>query len=143
MALQLPDNASVVLRFARTASEIILVGVLAVMAARLVWTVLAPESVGATSRSLPAAQALVGSSQSPALAVGLDILSTANPFQRSKAAVAEIEDAPDAPETSLNLVLIGFRALTEDGGGGSATIILPDGQQAPSRTTPSRNSSPI
>lgn len=103
--------------------EFLLAILLAVLLARIVWIVVDPG--GAVSRVEP-----LGQYASPVLPVqaartrapDYGLLVSINPFDRAEGN-AELA-VPDAPETKLNLVLKGVRAM--DDGGGAAMIRTPD-----------------
>lgn len=112
---------------ARTLTEIVLLVCLATLAARLVWLLVDPfGSVGHMARP----DAAPGGHTSPAAlaqAPDLDILRRINPF--APIGRAPLFDALDeAPETSLDLKLIGTRATTEPEGS-TAIIVMPDNRQ--------------
>jgi len=103
--------------------ELALVAAAALLAARLIWTLAAPDAFApAVSVSSQAA--------APQVRAGQDwsILWRSNPYSRGLERPAEIEDAP---ETSLNLTLNGVRA---DGtGAGVAYLKLPDNRTITAR----------
>ncbi|GAB5457762.1 MAG: hypothetical protein Hens3KO_07920 [Henriciella sp.] len=120
----IPEDIS---RFAapvRSAVEFCLVILLAIMAARLVWLVIAPISAVAIldQRPLPALM----SDRSTRLTVDRTILARSNPFETTGEVVVEV---PTAPETKLNLRLAGL-VMSTDAFGGSAQITTPDNKTA-------------
>jgi len=119
-----PAEAPRAVRFTALALEIALAAVLAVLAARLVWTIAAPDAFAPRSTGPEAAPA-----QAAAQARGAQdwsVLWRVDPFSRLDGAA---DDAVrDAPETTLNLDLNGVRAGF-DAEGGVAFITLPDNSQ--------------
>lgn len=117
MRLSLPNQIQQVLGWIRLMIELCLVIIVAVLAARLAWGAISPQaSVAALDeRPLP-----VPVQQVAAVIVDRTILVEANPFSSSVT-----EAIPDAPETSLNLKLVGV-FMSTSGSGGSAQITTPD-----------------
>lgn len=111
-----PRARRLIARLPRTnwyaASELLLLGLLAVQAARLIWTVATPVEPFGRWRADPAAPT-----------ASLDVLGSFDPFFRLA------PDAGAAVVTSLQLKLFGVRA-DQATGRGSAIIGLPDGTQA-------------
>lgn len=120
----IPEDIS---RFAapvRAAVEFCLVIMLAIMAARLVWLMIAPISAVAILEQRPLPTIL---SDRPArLTVDRTILARSNPFETIGEVVVEV---PNAPETKLNLRLAGL-IMSTDAFGGSAQITTPDNKTA-------------
>lgn len=114
----LPESVTRLHRPFRILIEVMLVGLVAVVVAKIAWLVLAPEASVAdgTERPLPAPFV-----QSQASVVGdRSLLVTANPFE-----VDGVVEVIKAPETQLNLRLSGLITSTVEGGG-SAQITTPD-----------------
>lgn len=107
--------------------EFVALVALGVILARLAWLVIEPA--GAVSRVTPDVAGPVGS---PALRgpleADLSLLTRINAFAGRVAAPSDAV-AEDAPETSLDLVLKGIRAVTGDGEA-TATIVTPDNRQS-------------
>lgn len=103
--------------------EIALIIALALLAARLVWLLLFPVGVVATYTDRPLPVPMQGAGGGLALSVDRTMLILTNPFDQG-AVDLEVQDAP---ETSLNLDLLGLRMSTEGGESGNAIIRTPDG----------------
>ena len=112
-----------VFRRAAFGAELTLAMVLAVIAARLVWTIITPDAFS------PHVNAAPGDARAVVQARGAQdwsVLWRFDPFNRS--AVAASAQVEDAPETTLNLKLNGVRAGFE-GADGVAYVTLPDNTQ--------------
>lgn len=94
--------------------------ILAVLAARVFWLLLSPQGAVATyaPRSLPPMVTAQGGAVP--LVADRTLLATRNPFETSA-----VEAAIDAPETQLDLTLVGVFS-SDDPFGGSASIRTPD-----------------
>ena len=92
-----------------------------VLAARLIWVVIEPG--GAVSQTAPIPRYETGLASSGAVIADTNLLTSQNPFDIA-AGTGEII-LEDAPETSLNLQLIGTRTSSDETAG-SATILTPD-----------------
>jgi len=94
--------------------------VLGLLAARVFWLIVSPEAAVATyvPRSLPPMVTAQGGA-APLIA-DRTLLATRNPFETSA-----VEAAIDAPETQLDLTLVGLFS-SDDPFGGSASIRTPD-----------------
>lgn len=114
----LPESVTRLHRPFRLVIELLLVALTAVLFAKIIWLVLAPQAAvsGATQRPLPSP--LV---HSQTLQVGdRSLLMTTNPFEADS-----VIEVIEAPETQLNLRLAGLITSTVEGGG-SAQITTPD-----------------
>lgn len=107
----------------RTIGEVIFATLLALLLARLIWLVLAPAAATAELIPRPLPAMLASQVGSTSIVSDRTLLVRLNPFSVD---VAE-EIIPDAPETSLNLKLVGF-FMTIDSAEGSAIIVTPDGR---------------
>ncbi|MEL8056189.1 MAG: type II secretion system protein N [Pseudomonadota bacterium] len=107
----------------RLVVEIALVIAIGAMLARMIWFAVAPKASVATynERPLPTMQAAA----SERIEADLSLLVRTNPFEGAGSVTEIVQDAPD---TQLNLKLIGLRADTGPNAG-TATIILPSNQQ--------------
>ncbi len=122
-------SPKVLLGPSRTALEILLVIALAALLARSVWLVLSPESVVPVMASPVSGTSGTGATLQ-GTPVDRNILVGTNMFARTAPEPkANADDLLSAPETSLNLTLVGSRANALDGRSGSATIIIPNGEQ--------------
>lgn len=114
----LPNDMQRVLRWLRLCVELALVLILGVLVARLAWTFISPQaSVAALDDRLLPAMIQRGTTT---FAADRTVLIEANPFTSATSAAI-----PDAPETSLNLKLVGVLMSTGEFGG-SAQITTPD-----------------
>ena len=95
-----------------------------VLAARLFWLIVEPD--GSVSQTGPTSTRAYRPSVVQAGQSDISILFRDNPFAESAEAVM---DVPDAPETTLNLKLIGMRAATVNIEG-VAIIVTPDSRQS-------------
>lgn len=114
----MPNEVQHRLRWLRYATEVLLLVILALLVARLIWVLVSPQASVASleERPLPAP---VQQGASAAI-VDRSKLVEANPFSSSA-----VEIIPDAPETNLNLKLVGVLMSTGEFGG-SAQIMTPD-----------------
>lgn len=113
----------------RVALEVLLVCVLAALVARCVWLVLSPDSVVPLT-AIPVSGTQGANVSLQAAPVDRNILVGTNMFARTAMdSTAASDDLLSAPETNLNLTLVGSRSTTLDGRSGSATIIIPNGEQ--------------
>lgn len=103
--------------------EVAVAVALALVCARLIWFAIAPQPAVAAYQERPLPTMIVSEAQR--VDADLSLLVRSNPFQGAGLAVETVEDAP---ETQLNLKLIGLRADTGPDSG-TATIILPNNQQ--------------
>lgn len=119
--LALPDEMGRFVQPLRLVAEVAMVVFGALLLARLVWLVLAPQATVAVlePRSLPGLNA---STTAQLASADRTILLQVNPF--ASGTVAEI---PDAPETQLNLRLVGL-FMSTDAFGGTAQITTPNNQ---------------
>lgn len=116
-------------RWMRLAVEVGLVVALALLAARIAWLVIAPETRLAVEGNGAGAQP-VRYADSVAVPVDRSVLSATNPFVRDLATEVEtVPDDADAPETRLNLSLNSLITNSRDSSLGSAGIFTPSGQQ--------------
>ena len=116
--LSLPNDMQRVLGWLRLCVELALVLILGVLVARLAWTFISPQaSVAALDDRLLPAMIQRGTTT---FAADRTVLIEANPFTSATSAAI-----PDAPETSLNLKLVGVLMSTGEFGG-SAQITTPD-----------------
>ncbi len=109
----------------RLAFEVSLVIALGLIGARIFWLMLAPAGSVSQSAPLPRYSDSAGTSRVKSADPGL--LEDANPFLGAHMALPSA--VPDAPETALNLRLVGSRAQTQSDGG-AAIIVTPDNQEA-------------
>lgn len=118
MRLSLPNETQRMLGWIRLLAEVLLVMCLAVLFARLIWVIASSQASVAALEDRP----LPSPIQRGAASVLVDrtILVEANPF-----ASDTVEAIPDAPETNLNLKLVGVLMSTAEFGG-SAQITTPD-----------------
>ncbi|WP_084393913.1 type II secretion system protein N [Henriciella pelagia] len=107
----------------RTAVEFALIIAIAFLLAKLSWLILAPGPAVSPLQPRPLPSPISQSSDS-AVRSDLSLLVTTNPFEANS---SEVETAPDAPETQLNLKLVALFMSTGDSGG-SATIVTPNGE---------------
>lgn len=115
-----------ILRFepgVRLLVEIGLVVAIALICARLVWLAVAPQPAVAAYKERPLPTMMVGEAQR--VEADLSLLVRSNPFEGAGVAAEVVEDAP---ETQLNLRMIGGFSAT-NGRAGSAYIIMPNNQQ--------------
>ena len=108
---------------ARLAVEVALIVAIGGLVARMIWLALAPQPAVAaySERPLPTMQ----TTQVGRIDADVSLLVRTNPFEGAGSVTEVVEDAP---ETQLNLKLIGLRA--ESGPNpGTATIVLPNNQQ--------------
>lgn len=103
--------------------EVVLVIALALLLARVVWLIAFPVGVVATYTDRPLPVPMQGAGAGLAINADRTALILTNPFDQG---AAEIE-VQDAPETALNLELLGLRMSTEGGESGNAIIRTPDG----------------
>ena len=103
--------------------EVVLVIALALLLARVVWLIAFPVGVVATYTDRPLPVPMQGAGVGLAINADRTALILTNPFDQG---AAEIE-VQDAPETALNLELLGLRMSTEGGESGNAIIRTPDG----------------
>ena len=116
--LSLPNDMQRVLGWLRLCVELALVLILGVLVERLAWTFISPQaSVAALDDRLLPAMIQRGTTT---FAADRTVLIEANPFTSATSAAI-----PDAPETSLNLKLVGVLMSTGEFGG-SAQITTPD-----------------
>lgn len=116
--LSLPNDMQRVLGWLRLCVELALVLILGVLVARLAWMFISPQaSVAALDDRLLPAMIQRGTTT---FAADRTVLIEANPFTSATSAAI-----PDAPETSLNLKLVGVLMSTGEFGG-SAQITTPD-----------------
>ena len=118
------ERLSMIERPVRLIVELGLIIFLALLAARLVWTIAAPTESAADYTNRPLPSPMQGSASSLTIATDRTVLVRDNPFSQGNAEPV-IENVP---ETSLNLKLIGLRMSTEDSGAGNAIITTPNGQ---------------
>ncbi len=118
------EKLSMIERPARLVIELGLVIFLALLAARLAWTVVAPVESVADYANRPLPSPMRGTSSSLTIATDRSVLVRDNPFSQGDSEPV-IEDAP---ETSLNLKLIGLRMSTDGTDAGNAIITTPNGQ---------------
>lgn len=107
----------------RLAIEAVLVIVLALLTAKLVWTVMTPTDSVATYTDRPLPAPMRGASSALTVATDRTVLVTQNPFDHEDAEII----VQDVPETTLNLRLDGLRMSTDSDGSGNAVIRTPDG----------------
>ncbi len=119
--LALPEELGRFIQPFRVVGEMILVVLLALTVARLVWLVIAPQAAVASlePRSLPG---LNTSTTAQITSADRTVLVQLNPF-----ATGTVAEIPDAPETQLNLRLIGL-FMSTDAFGGTAQITTPNNQ---------------
>ena len=103
--------------------EIILVVALALIAARLIWLSAYPAGSVADFTDRPLPSPMTGSAGGLAISVDRSVILSSNPFEADS--IDEIITA--APETSLNIQLVGLRMSTGDEFVGNATIRTPQG----------------
>lgn len=103
--------------------EIVLVISLALIAARLIWLSAYPAGSVADFTDRPLPSPLAGSAGGLAITVDRSVILRSNPFEADS--IEEIITA--APETSLNIQLVGLRMSTGDEFIGNATIRTPQG----------------
>lgn len=118
------EKLSQIERPVRLCVELVLVIVLALLAARLVWTIASPTESVAKHTERPLPSPMRESSDALAITADRSLLATTNPFSQD-AAEPVVENVP---ETSLNLKLIGLRMSTEGGEAGNAIIRTPNGE---------------
>lgn len=118
----LPEDLSRVAAPLRTVAEFCLAVILAILAARLVWLLIAPISTVAILEDRPLPTMV--STDSTRITADRSVLVRLNPFETT---AGDVIDIPDAPETKLNLRLAGL-IMTTDAFGGSAQITTPDNQ---------------
>ena len=118
------EKLSMIERPARLIIELGLVIFLALLAARLAWTVIAPTESVADFANRPLPSPMQASSSSLTIAADRTVLIRDNPFSQGNAEPVIV----DAPETSLNLKLIGLRMSTEGTDAGNAIITTPNGR---------------
>jgi len=106
----------------RQALVIALTIALALIAARGIW--LSIDPAGTVSESAPLPRYADSSAAGGTMPADMGLLTSTNPFGGGQE-IAAVDLVPDAPETALNLRLIGSRAETNEGGG-TATIVTPD-----------------
>ena len=108
---------------ARIGALVVLTLLLAWVAARIVWLLIAPTDAVSTltPRALPTP---VGQAAEVAVRADISLLMKQNPFESGNAGDRAV--VIDAPETDLNLKLVALFMSTNDGGATSATIITPD-----------------
>lgn len=111
-------------RSVRAAAEIGLTIALALLAARLVGTMLRPEAF-ATLKIVESATLPAGAGTNP-FRVDTGLLLLTNPFSGASGTASADVPADDAPETDLNLVLRGVRAASGAKAVGTAFIVTPD-----------------
>ena len=102
-------------------TELLIVAVLAIFAARILWLVIAPGGAVSGTQPMVQSQTAASGAETRDLAGDMSLLVTTNPFSRVAEPVADIEEAP---ETKLNLVLKGVRASAD--GTGVAMIVMPN-----------------
>lgn len=119
----LGQDAAKLLHYARHACVILLTIMLGLLVARLVWLVVDPA--GAVSKVQPLPQFSMPASSPAHFNADLSILIQDNPF--SAAVIADTAEIPDAPVTSLNLILKGVRA-SDNKVVSSAIIVTPDNE---------------
>ena len=103
--------------------EVALVIALALIVARLVWLALFPIGVVANYTDRPLPVPMQGAGSGLAITADRTLLILTNPFDQG---AVDIE-VQEAPETALNLDLLGLRMSTEGGESGNAIIRTPDG----------------
>lgn len=118
------EKLSLVERPARLAIELVLIVLLALLVARLVWVVASPTEAVASYTERPLPAPMRGTSSALAISTDRTVLMRSNPFSQS-----DIDEPVivDAPETTLNLKLVGLRMSTEGGESSNATIRTPNG----------------
>lgn len=109
----------------RLALEVGLVIAIGLIGARLIWLMVAPA--GTVSQSAPLPRYSDSATAYRVQSADLSVLENTNPFVGAHLALSS--DVPDAPETALNLRLVGSRAQTRSDGG-AAIIVTPDNQEA-------------
>lgn len=107
----------------RLVVECVLVGVLALLSARLAWLVISPSNSVASYTQRPLPSPMRGGVSTLAVSTDRTLLVRTNPFQQGEGDVI----IQDVPETNLNLDLDGLRMSTEGGESGNAIIRTPDG----------------
>lgn len=118
------ETLSLVERPVRLAAEFVLIVFLALLMARLVWVVASPTEAVATYTDRPLPSPMRGTSSALSIAADRTVLMRSNPFSQADVDAPIIEEAP---ETTLNLKLIGLRMSTEGGDASNATIRTPNG----------------
>lgn len=114
----LPESVARLHRPFRLFIELLLIALTAVLLAKIIWLILAPQAAVSIATQRPLPSPLI---QSQASQVGdRSLLMTTNPFEANG-----IVEVIEAPETQLNLRLAGLIMSTADGGG-SAQITTPD-----------------
>lgn len=107
----------------RRALELMLVGFIAVLAARVAWLIIAPTDSVAKQVDRPLPSPIQATASGVSVSTDRTVLIRENPFQQGE--VDEIIE--DVPETNLNLRLNGLRMSGEGGVSGNAIIETPDG----------------
>ena len=111
------------LGYTRSVLALVFIIILGVLAARIFWLIAEPDgSLIAVSSDYTQGQGHAGRTESNA---DISVLFRENPFAERAISVSDI---PDAPQTTLNLELIGMRAATVDSEG-AAIIVTPDHKQ--------------
>ncbi len=107
----------------RTMLIVLFAAIIGLLVARLFWLIVEPE--GSVSQIMPvyANSATAGTARTGQ--VDINLLYRDNPFGDIELISADI---PDAPETTLDLRLVGLRAATVDAEG-AAIIVTPDNRQ--------------
>ena len=118
--LAMPEELRRFVQPARVLVEIGLVLLFAVIVARLVWLIVAPQASVSVLEQRPLPSPIASTAQ--AISANRSGLIRRNPF--ASGTVAEI---PDAPETQLNLHLAGV-FMSTDSFGGTAQVTTPDNQ---------------
>ena len=118
------ETLSLVERPVRLAIELVLIVLLALLVARLVWVVASPTEAVATYTDRPLPAPMRGSSSALSISADRTVLVRSNPFSQTEVDEPIVEDAP---ETTLNLKLVGLRMSTEGGDASNATIRTPNG----------------
>ncbi|MCR9269582.1 MAG: type II secretion system protein N [Henriciella sp.] len=107
----------------RRVLEVLLVGVVAILAARLAWLLISPTDSVAKQVDRPLPSPIQSTASGVSVTTDRSVLIQDNPFQQG--AVEDIIE--DVPETNLNLRLNGLRMSGEGGASGNAIIETPDG----------------
>ncbi len=107
---------------ARVVAELVLILGLALLLARLVWLLVAPAPQVSVLSERPMPRMLGATASGEIIRADRSTLVRLNPF------ISETSDiVPDAPETTLNLTLLGLR-MTVEGPGSSAMVQTPNGE---------------
>lgn len=119
----LPAGAGRLIEGVRLALQFVLIVLLAVIAARIGWLIIAPNDAVSTLTPRPLPSPIQQTTRADVRG-DLSLLMTTNPFEASG---RPADAVPDAPETTLNLRLVAI-FMSTDPSADSASIVTPDNQ---------------